>query len=110
MVASSERAECIRKRVDVPAGERSFDTCHLHAGDGQGPGLVDEQHVDPGQSLDRGELPREDVAPPKTNSANGERQARHQHKTLGHHPRHPGNGALHRPFDRLVRNELTPQQ
>ncbi len=58
---------------DVPVGERA--------------GLVEADHVDPGQPLDRGQLLDEHLATSQRDRGDPEGDARQQHETLGNHAR-----------------------
>ena len=73
-----------------------LDVRDPHAVFGQRAGLVGADHVDAGQSLDRGQLLHQALALTEPDDADRERDRRHQHQALGHHrhqrTHHPQHG------------------
>ena len=96
---------CVRVGVELrERGERRVDAGSigrvddLHIGEGEHAlgdraGLVDAQHVDAGEHLDRGKLLHEAPVSGEPNHADGEGDARQQHQTFGNHSDQAGNGA-----------------
>ena len=63
---------------------------------GQCAGLVGADHVDAGQTLDRGQFVDQTLPPAEPDHADRERDRRHQHQTLGHHRDQCADHAQHR--------------
>ena len=106
-IGGAERPEC-------PSGELAVTEGHqIDLGQpalGERPGLVDADHIDPGQRLDRGQLLHEDPLLRQPQRGHGEGDAGEQDQALGHH----GPDGRHRAPERLpqalVGRELAPDE
>jgi hypothetical protein len=102
-VRPRDRGERVVDRGRVVLVGDAFDAVDHHRAFGDGAGLVEADHVDPGEDLDRRELLHEGSTLGEANDADRERHAREQHQALGHHADHAGDRGDERVADRLRR-------
>ncbi len=72
---------------------------------GERAGLVGAHDVDPGETLDGGQLLDEALALAEADDPDGEGDRRHQHETFGHHRHECGDHPAQRASERLVAGE-----
>ena len=82
----------------VPLVEH-LERLHRQAALGEGAGLVEADHVDPGQALHRRQFLHQHPPPPEADHAHGEGHRGQQHQAFGDHGHDAGGGAPQRLLD-----------
>ncbi len=96
--------QCAAHRVRVGVPHRAQFRQH-HRVLGERAGLVGAHHVDPRQSLDRGQFLNQALPLAQSHDTHRERQRGQQHQPLGHHRYERRDHAVQRRPDRLARGE-----
>ena len=123
-VGRGERlAQRVHRRVAVVVvGERAErvghgivgrDLVHLLEPDralGERARLVEQDDVDAGEALDRGQLLHEHLAARERDRGDAEREARQQHEPFGHHRDDPGDDSRDRGAVRVLHVELAERE
>ena len=96
----------------VVAALERHETVELDVAEGEGAGLVQAHHVDPGQALHGGKLLHQHPTPGQGQGGEEERDAGEQHQAFGHHAHQGGHraGDGFAPVARLVAAELGPHE
>jgi hypothetical protein len=104
VIGGGQRADGLGDLRARPAGDR-LGRHQAQAGPGQRAGLVDAQHVRPGQALDRGQLLHQHPAAGQAQRARRERDGGQQHQALRHHRHHAGGRSARGLAQRFVAAE-----
>ena len=78
------------------------DECQPHSGRGEGPGLVDAQHIHPRQALDGRQFLDQHPTAGQPYRADGKGEGGEEYQALGHHCANPRRRAAQRISQRLV--------
>jgi hypothetical protein len=82
--------------------------CHMAVG--QGPRLIEADHVGPSQHLHTGQLLRDHAAPREAHRGNGEHNTGEENESFGNHRHQPGKGRPHRLDGHVVGMYLADDQ